>query len=284
MESLIQLKLSMIPENEQLSSSLKPGVVVGIEQPKEKKIPPERVSQPMLGMSRRERPNIPPRRMGGPDGGGNGASGRDGDSHDHSNSSNENGGPGWNRDPPDRRGGGPPRENVNPDGGDEVLTLMIVGMGMILHPHQTPHCPEEEDIEDPNMFMYCKGLQGHQTRRGSLDYLDEPEQLAEMGKPCHYVEEALRVQRTNLDTTGLENSFSQFGRIMSDVLKAQQRTNQNLEEQFKRANETQEFQTKAMQDMAQANFQMKFDMFTSAPIYQYMMALTSIPLMTSCIT
>ena len=30
---------------------------------------------------------------------------------------------------------------------------------------------------------------------------------------------------------------------MSEVLKAQQRTNQNLEEQFRRANETQEFQT-----------------------------------------
>ena len=55
---------------------------------------------------------------------------------------------------------------------------------------------------------------------------------------------------------------------MSEVLKAQQRTNQNLEEQFKRANETQEFQTEAMQDMAQGNFQMKFDhMFASVPIY-----------------
>ena len=55
---------------------------------------------------------------------------------------------------------------------------------------------------------------------------------------------------------------------MSEVLKAQQRTNQNLEEQFRRANETQEFQTEAMQDMAQANFQMKFDhMFSSVPIY-----------------
>ena len=73
------------------------------------------------------------------------------------------------------------------------------------------------------------------------------------------LEETLRAQRTNLDTTGLENSFSQFGRTMSEVLKAQQRTNQNLEEQFRRANETQEFQTEAMQDMAQANFQIKFD-------------------------
>ena len=46
---------------------------------------------------------------------------------------------------------------------------------------------------------------------------------------------------------------------MHEVLKAQQRTTQSLEEQFKRVNETQEFQTEAMQDMANANFQMKFD-------------------------
>ena len=55
---------------------------------------------------------------------------------------------------------------------------------------------------------------------------------------------------------------------MYEVLKAQQRNNQNLEEQFKRANEMQEFHTEAMQDIAQANFQMKFDhMFTGMPIY-----------------
>ena len=52
------------------------------------------------------------------------------------------------------------------------------------------------------------------------------------------------------------------------MLSAQQRTNQNLEEQFCRANETQEFQVEAMQDMAQANFQMKFDhMFAGVPMY-----------------
>ena len=55
---------------------------------------------------------------------------------------------------------------------------------------------------------------------------------------------------------------------MSEVLNAQQRTNQNLEKQFRKANETQEFQTEAMQDMAQANIQMKFDhMFAGVPVY-----------------
>ena len=81
------------------------------------------------------------------------------------------------------------------------------------------------------------------------------------------LEDALRTQKTNWDTTNLENSFDYFGRTMHEVLKAQQRTTQNLE-QFKRANETQEFQTEAMQDMANANFQMKFDhMFASVPMY-----------------
>ena len=82
------------------------------------------------------------------------------------------------------------------------------------------------------------------------------------------LEDALKTQKTNWDTTNLENSFDYFGRTMHEVLKAQQRTSQNLEEQFRRANETQEFQTEAMQDMANANFQMKFDhMFASVPMY-----------------
>ena len=82
------------------------------------------------------------------------------------------------------------------------------------------------------------------------------------------MEETLKAHKPNLDTTGLENSFDQFGRTIFEVLSAQQRTNQNLEEQFHRANETQEFQVEAMQDMAQANFQMKFDhMFAGVPMY-----------------
>ena len=82
------------------------------------------------------------------------------------------------------------------------------------------------------------------------------------------LEETLKAHKPNLDTTGLENSFDQFGGTIFEVLSPQQRTNQNLEEQFHRANETQEFQVDAMQDMAQANFQMKFDhMFAGVPMY-----------------
>ena len=82
------------------------------------------------------------------------------------------------------------------------------------------------------------------------------------------LEDVLKTQKTSWDITNLENSFDYFGRTMHEVLKAQQRTSQNLEEQFRRANETQEFQTEAMQDMANVNFQMKFDhMFASVPMY-----------------
>ena len=82
------------------------------------------------------------------------------------------------------------------------------------------------------------------------------------------MEETLKAHRPNLDTTGLENSFDQFGRTIFEVLSAQHRTNQKLEEQFCRANETQEYQVEAMQDMAQANFQMKYDhMFAGVPMY-----------------
>ena len=82
------------------------------------------------------------------------------------------------------------------------------------------------------------------------------------------LEETLKAHRPNLDTTGLENSFDQFGRTIFEVLNAQHRTNQKLEEQFRRANETQEYKAEAMQDMAQANFQMKYDhMFAGVPMY-----------------
>ena len=58
----------------------------------------------------------------------------------------------------------------------EVLTLMTVGTEMILHPQQILLLLEEEGIENPSMFMYCKGLK---------DNLDKQEEMAEMDKHCH---------------------------------------------------------------------------------------------------
>ena len=245
--------------------------MVGVGQSVEKKIPPGGISQSMLGMNRKERLNISPERMGRPNGGDNGALDRNGDSCDHGNSPNENGEPGGNGDPPDRRGGGPPRKNGNPDGGDGGSDPDDSGDGDDSSSSTDSTPPKRRGHRKPKYVYVLQEPPGPPGQEGQPG---QPGQAGRDGRDgqalplVRDLEETLRAQRTNLDTTGLENSFSQFGRTMCEVLKAQQRTNQNLEEQFRRANETQEFQTEAMQDMAQANFQMKFDhMFAGVPIY-----------------
>ena len=70
-----------------------------------------------------------------------------------------------------------------------------------------------------------------------------------------------------LDTTGLENSLENLGRTMVDVLALQQQANVALQDQIRRANETQE-QTMAMQDLADMTEQQTYDsMFAAVPIY-----------------
>ena len=71
-----------------------------------------------------------------------------------------------------------------------------------------------------------------------------------------------------LDTTGLENSFENLGRTMGDVLTLQQQTNVALQDQIRRANETQQEQTLAMQDLADMTEQQTYDsMFAAVPVY-----------------
>ena len=71
-----------------------------------------------------------------------------------------------------------------------------------------------------------------------------------------------------LDTTGLENSFENIGRTMVDVLTIQQQTNLALQDQIRRANDTQIEQTLAMHDLADMTEQRTYDsMFAAVPIY-----------------
>ena len=53
-----------------------------------------------------------------------------------------------------------------------------------------------------------------------------------------------------LDTTGLENSFENLGRTVIDVFTLQQQTNELLQDQVRRTNETQQEQILAMEDLA----------------------------------
>ena len=104
--------------NEQPISSPESDMMVGVGQSVERKVSPGGIKQLMLRMSREERSNIPPQRMGRPNGNDSGTSDKNGDPHHHGNGPNENGGPRGYRDPPDKRGGRPPRGNGNPGGGD----------------------------------------------------------------------------------------------------------------------------------------------------------------------
>ena len=131
-----------------------------------------------------------------------------------------------------------------------------------------PRIPKKRKQKGPKYVYVLQGPPGPKGQEG------QPGQAGRDGRDgqdlslTKVLEETLKAHKPNLDTTGLENSFDQFGQTIFEVLSAQQRTNQNLEEQFRRANETQEFQVEAMQDMVQANFQMKFDhMFAGVPMY-----------------
>ena len=183
--------------------------------------------------------------------------------------SDGNGGPDKGRKPPrkeeeppngftriDGGGGGSDPSDVDEDGGGST-------------PPSSENTPPARRKHRRPKFVYV--LQGPPGPPGQVG---QPGQAGRDGKDgqasqlTKALEDALKAQKTNWDTTNLENSFDYFGRTMHEVLKPQQRTTQNLEEQFRRANETQEFQTEAMQDMANANFQMKFDhMFASVPMY-----------------
>ena len=166
-------------------------------------------------------------------------------------------------------GRGPPRRNNNQagGGGDDDPDPSDDGDGDDSSSTDSS-APRKRKNKSPK-YVYI--LQGPPGPKGQED---QPGQAGRDGRDgqnftlTKELEETLKAHRPNLDTTGLENSFDQFGRTMIEVLSAQHRTNQKLEEQFCRANETQEYQAEAMQDMAQANFQMKYDhMFAGVPMY-----------------
>ena len=167
-------------------------------------------------------------------------------------------------------GRGPPRRNGNQGGGggDDDPDPSDDGGGGDSSSSTDSSAPRKRKHKSPKYVYVLQGPPGPKGQEG------QPGQAGRDGRDgqnlslTKELEETLKAHRPNLDTTGLENSFDQFGRTIFEVLNAQHRTNQKLEEQFHRANETQGYQAEAMQDMAQANFQMKYDhMFARVPIY-----------------
>ena len=167
-------------------------------------------------------------------------------------------------------GRGPPRRNGHQRGrgGDDDPDPSDDGDGNDFSSSTDSSVLRKRKQKGPKYVYVLQGPPGPKGQEG------QPGQAGRDGRDgknlslTKELEETLKAHKPNLDTTGLENSFDQFGRTIFEVLSAQQRTNQKLEEQFCRANETQEYQAEAMQDMAQANFQMKYDhMFAGVPMY-----------------
>ena len=180
-----------------------------------------------------------------------------------------NGRPDKGRKPP-RKGKEPPNgfRRMNGGGGGSDPSDDDGDGGGSTPPSSESTPPTRRKHRRPKFVYILQGPPGPPSQVGQPGQAGRDGRDGQAPQLTKALEDALKTQKTNWDTTNLENSFDYFGRTMHEVLKAQQRTSQNLEEQFRRANEIQEFQTEAMQDMANANFQMKFDhMFASVPMY-----------------
>ena len=106
---------SISKESGQLPLGVSSNVLIETEQPKEKRIPPVRASQPALGIGGRKRPNIPPKRVGGPNADGIGDPDGNGSSHGHGSSSHGNDGSNGNGNSPIN--GNPQRGRICPKRG-----------------------------------------------------------------------------------------------------------------------------------------------------------------------
>ena len=74
-----------------------------------------------------------------------------------------------------------PEEMVTREEGEVImiLTLVMMGIGMIFPPPQTPLSQRKENRRDPNMFMYPKDLLVQRVKKVNLD---KQEEMVEMGK------------------------------------------------------------------------------------------------------
>ena len=147
-------------------------------------------------------------------------------------------------------GRAPPRRNGNQrgGGGDDDPDPSDDGYGDDSSSSTDSSAPRKRKHKSPKYVYVLQGPPGPNGQEG------QPGQAGRDGRDgqnlslTKELEETLKAHRPNLDTTGLENSFDQFGQTIFEVLNAQHRTNQKLEEQFCRANETQEYQAEAMQE------------------------------------
>ena len=176
----------------------------------------------------------------------------------HGNATQGSQGPGRVNNPPGNGGGGdssggasgdqkfpgegrgPPRRNGNQrgGGGDDDPDPSDDGDGDNFSSSTDSSVPKKRKQKGPKYVYVLQGPPGPKGQEGQPGQAGRDGRDGQNFSLTKELEETLRAHKPNLDTTGLENSFDQFGRTIFEVLSVQQRTNQKLEEQFSRANET----------------------------------------------
>ena len=164
---------------------------------------------------------------------------------EQSNESRRNQDPNKMNNPPGNRGGGdssggtsgdqgfpgerrgPPRRNGHQRGrgGDDDPDPSDDGDGDDFSSSTDSSVPKKRKQKGLKYVYVLQGPPGPKGQEG------QPGQAGRDGRDgqdltlTKVLEETLKAQKPNLDTTGLENSFDQFGRTIFEVLSAQQRTN-----------------------------------------------------------
>ena len=111
-------------------------------------------------------------------------------------------------------------------------------------------------------------VQGPPGPPGQLGQDGRDGQDGQMPQPPRGMTNVLGVAPAPLDMSGLENSFENLGRTRVDVLTIQQQTNMALQDQIRRANDTQMEQILVMHDLADMTEWRTYDsMFMAVPIY-----------------
>ena len=165
---------------------------------------------------------------------------REGVTQGQNSGSRGNQGPNGVNNPPGNGGGGdssggtsedkrfpgsPPRRNGNQrrGGGDDDPDPSDDGDGDDFSSSTASSVPKKRKQEGPKYVYVLQGPPGPKGQEG------QPGQAGRDGRDgqglslTKVLEETLKAHKPNLDTTGLENSFDQFGQTIFEVLSAQQR-------------------------------------------------------------
>ena len=155
-----------------------------------------------------------------------------------------------------------------PQGEMEEMAVMVVVMEMAVEEMIHHHCQIKDNHKATKIREWVYVLQGPPGPPGQPGQDGRDGWDGQIPQLPRGMVNVLEVASVPLDTTGLENSFENLERAMVDVLTMQQQTNLALQDQIRRANDTQIEQTLAMHDLEDMTEQRTYDsMFAAVPIY-----------------